>query len=258
MTLPWSGQLAMSMVNSEFGWGLDMGAYAGRQWWTDDNQTGYFSTSTFGMYEFYGKRATPPIVPGVRVFEYTGVWSGLNTSVNLGAEDPKRYIVVAVQTRRTATTTVTHTGCTVNGVVMSQVTTHGNSDVADGEYNRASLYAGYVPTGTVVNSTVTSSQTGSSVQGIFRLVGDNVQVLQTAISGPSPSVFNVVPNSCIIASAGSSDQSGPISITNLTRHYDINGSGYTQSALSRYDYTAAAHSLDRNRGLFCAASFYSP
>ena len=50
----------LAAIHSEFGLGYNLGAYRGVQWWLEDGSTGYFSASNISLYEFYGKRSTPP------------------------------------------------------------------------------------------------------------------------------------------------------------------------------------------------------
>ena len=69
MTLPTSGTLSMSAINTEFALGNDLAAYRGVKWYKDDNSRGYFDNSATGNFppidfsEFYGKRKTIPVTP---------------------------------------------------------------------------------------------------------------------------------------------------------------------------------------------------
>lgn len=69
MTLPTSGTLSMSAINTEFALGNNLAAYRGVKWYKDDNSRGYFDNSATGNFppidfaEFYGKRKTIPISP---------------------------------------------------------------------------------------------------------------------------------------------------------------------------------------------------
>lgn len=60
MTLPASGTLTMSAINTEFGRGNNMGAYRGTSWYTDAGASGTFSAGTIKYSDFYGKRKTSP------------------------------------------------------------------------------------------------------------------------------------------------------------------------------------------------------
>lgn len=60
MTLPSSGTLTISQINSEFGRGLDLGSYRGTVWYTDAGSSGTFTNTNLGFDQFYGKRATAP------------------------------------------------------------------------------------------------------------------------------------------------------------------------------------------------------
>lgn len=69
MTLPTSGTLSMSAINSEFSLGNNLAAYRGVRWYKDDNTRGYFDNSATGnnppidISEFYGTRKTIPVTP---------------------------------------------------------------------------------------------------------------------------------------------------------------------------------------------------
>lgn len=67
MTLPTSGTLSMSAINTEFALGNNIGAYRGIRWYKDDNSRGYFDNNSTGngpptdFSEFYGTRKTIPV-----------------------------------------------------------------------------------------------------------------------------------------------------------------------------------------------------
>ncbi len=69
MTLPTSGTLSMSAINSEFALGNNLGAYRGVRWYKDDNSRGFFDNSSTGNFppidfaEFYGTRSSIPVSP---------------------------------------------------------------------------------------------------------------------------------------------------------------------------------------------------
>lgn len=60
MTLPASGALSISAINTEFGRGNNLNAYRGTTWYTDAGSSGTFSAGAISMNEFYGKRLTSP------------------------------------------------------------------------------------------------------------------------------------------------------------------------------------------------------
>lgn len=60
MTLPASGALSLSAINTEFGRGTNLNAYRGTGWYTDAGGSGTFSTGTLSISEFYNKRLTSP------------------------------------------------------------------------------------------------------------------------------------------------------------------------------------------------------
>jgi hypothetical protein len=61
MTLPLSGSMSISQINTEFNAGNNLNAYRGLLWWTDSGQQGVFSIgSSISLGDFYGKRSTNP------------------------------------------------------------------------------------------------------------------------------------------------------------------------------------------------------
>jgi hypothetical protein len=83
MTLHSSGAMYMSQIHGEFGRGYDLNAYRNVQWWRDDGSTGLFSGGNITMYEFYGKRSSPPpviiptppaVTPGAQEFYSNGTF----------------------------------------------------------------------------------------------------------------------------------------------------------------------------------------
>lgn len=61
---PASGQIAMSDINGAFGWGNDLNAYRGRQWFTPQGQSGTFPTGQIAFSDFYNKQPNNPVTPG--------------------------------------------------------------------------------------------------------------------------------------------------------------------------------------------------
>ena len=60
MTLPASGPLSLSVINTEFGRGTNLNAYRGTGWYTDAGGSGNFSSGALSISEFYNKRLTSP------------------------------------------------------------------------------------------------------------------------------------------------------------------------------------------------------
>jgi hypothetical protein len=60
MTLPASGPLSLSVINTEFGRGTNLNAYRGTGWYTDAGGSGTFSSGALSISEFYSKRLTSP------------------------------------------------------------------------------------------------------------------------------------------------------------------------------------------------------
>ena len=60
MTLPTSGPLTLSAINSEFALGTNLNSYRGVTWYTDAGASGTFTSSNLGFDQFYGKRKDAP------------------------------------------------------------------------------------------------------------------------------------------------------------------------------------------------------
>lgn len=64
MTLPVSGVISMSQIQSEFNLGQNLNAYRGGRWFLDTNGRGYFSAGSISFADFFSKRKTSPVVAG--------------------------------------------------------------------------------------------------------------------------------------------------------------------------------------------------
>jgi hypothetical protein len=111
--------LHMSQVNAVFGWGNNINAYRGRQWWTDAGATGNFSSGQMGMSEFRGKRPTAPISNGLVDMHHVGgggpTWQfGLRS---IGTPHPNRIVVVATMTGDTTGSPISFVR--INGVAST-------------------------------------------------------------------------------------------------------------------------------------------
>jgi len=77
MTLPSSGTITLLQVYTEaqlqptsawYNKGANIGGYQGLQWWQDNTVTGFFSSSTLSMSDFYSKRSFSPVTAGAYRF----------------------------------------------------------------------------------------------------------------------------------------------------------------------------------------------
>jgi len=84
MTLPASGTITILQIYNEaqlsasspwYNKGFGLGAYRGLQWWQDNTATGYFSSGTIQMSDFYSKRSTTPVTPGSQTFTSNGTFT---------------------------------------------------------------------------------------------------------------------------------------------------------------------------------------
>ena len=91
MTLPAPGvSLSLLQINAEFGYGTNLGAYLGKQWYQDNSATGVFS-APISIFDFYSKRVNSPVTPGSQSFgagpySFTvPLYSVLNVTIRAGA-----------------------------------------------------------------------------------------------------------------------------------------------------------------------------
>lgn len=64
MTLPASGSLSMSQIQSEFNVGNNLNAYRNGRWYLDTNARGFFSGGSISFSDFFSKRKDSPVVAG--------------------------------------------------------------------------------------------------------------------------------------------------------------------------------------------------
>lgn len=63
MTLPVSGAISLSQIQSEFNIGQNLNAYRSQRWYLDTNGRGYFPSGTISFSDFYSKRKASPVTP---------------------------------------------------------------------------------------------------------------------------------------------------------------------------------------------------
>ena len=202
--------LHMSQVNAEFGWGNNIAAYRGRQWYMDNGATGHFSSGQIGMSEFRGKRPTSPA--GINAANYVwegGVPSG-GATVNLGAAAADRYIVVAVgHWGRTVNTVPAQ--CLLGGTQLPVLSNNNHTQLMDGaenHYKQTYIYGAYYPNGTSAAMNINTAA-GAYVGGggtyayVFALNGNGLALRGswTANQGTASSSISV-PNKTQVIGMG--------------------------------------------------------
>lgn len=75
MTLPASGPISMSQINTEFALGNNLGAHRGVRWYLANAGTGTFPSTNISFNDFYSKRKTSPVTPGSVTITSTQVWT---------------------------------------------------------------------------------------------------------------------------------------------------------------------------------------
>lgn len=64
MTLPVSGPISMSQIQSEFNIGQNLNVYRGGRWYLDTNGRGYFPAGSISFSDFFSKRKASPVIAG--------------------------------------------------------------------------------------------------------------------------------------------------------------------------------------------------
>lgn len=72
MTLPTSGAISFSQIQSEFSTGTNLNAYRSQRWFLDTNARGYFPSGTISFSDFYSKRKSSPVTAGSATYYNSG------------------------------------------------------------------------------------------------------------------------------------------------------------------------------------------
>lgn len=141
------------------------------------------------------------------------------TAVDIGAEFPTRYVVVATRTQ---------VSVTINGISAT--------DLGSGVF-----WGAYVPTGTSVTVVTTASgSTDRAALGVYTLTGVEVLTVDSVETQSSLSTytFNVfIPTGCVVLGYWFSGNTADCTWTNLTENYD-----QTVESAARYAYASDSFS----------------
>lgn len=238
MTIHGGGSpILMSEINAEFGRGNDLNAYRGVPWWTDANEAGTFSAGQISMWEFYGKRATPPIIPGVAEF----TWLGKNApgNINVGADHPDRYVLFVAADRVASGGTPNITKLTINGAVVPLTQgVNGNGLYSEFEdiLNQESFYSAigfaHAPTGATLNVGF-NLENGNSRNvnfAMWKLIGPGLRIVgaKKGRAGTAQGMeFGQVPDRTAVVGVVCADKQSPAAWGGgLTRNWNNDFGGY--------------------------------
>lgn len=211
MTLPLSGQLDMDWINAEFGWGHNLGAYLGRQWYQDDGATGYFPADNLNFAHFYGKRASAPISNGIVDMAHIGgagpSWSAPGKYI--GTPHARRVVVVATMTGDTSGSPISQVQ--IGGVAATLAARSSGS----GNMRACAVYYRHMPGAeTHADIRVTNSNNASQCfMGIYAIYPQNPTHIDSG-SGTTTAT------SC--SASGLVSQAGGVCIA-ATHHRNTNG-----------------------------------
>jgi hypothetical protein len=146
MTLPASGALSMSAINTEFGRGNNLNAYRGTTWYTDAGASGTFSSGAISFSDFYSKRATSPM------FSFTISANQVNANlrtlaVNAGWNQSSALTATIASGVYIYSTSTGTPALTINGSFPGGVTLVNNGTIQG--MGGAGGVGGYRPSGSV-------------------------------------------------------------------------------------------------------------
>lgn len=196
MTLPASGPISLSAINTEFGLGTNLNAYRGVTWYTDTGTTGTFTTSDLGMNQFYSKRATAPGVTDVDS-TYASDSSVIGTSYSFSnvpfTSGSVRRVVVAVTSWNATSSAGAISSASIAG---NAATVHVDSSVAVQYAPAVAIFSATVPTstasGTVAFTYNTNRQAVSIV--VYAVVGGTAIDAVASNGGVNVSSLSATPS----------------------------------------------------------------
>lgn len=164
MTLPSSGQISISQINSEFGRGNNLNAYRGTTWYTDAGGSGTFPSGAISMSDFWGKRATSP------TFSFTISSNQTNAdlrslAVSAGWNQSSQLVAtiasgVYISSNSTGTAGLTVTGAFPNGVTLNNSGTIVGMGGAGGKGQMNGTTGGAGGTALLAQTAVTVNNSG--------------------------------------------------------------------------------------------------
>ena len=165
-------------------------------------------------------------------------------NLSIGAADPDRWVIVAVQAM--SFTTNAFTGCTIGGVAATEIYGFAASGSPNG--GAMALYAANVPTGTTVDVAITQSpnayRQGCGVwtciapDGIEFVDGDN------ANTGDTLSLAVDVENGGVVIAMAKEGSSPTFTFTNATKDFETSLNGVHEFAGGSEAITANESSRD--------------
>ncbi len=186
-------------------------------------------------------------------------------SVNIGAADPTRRVVVAIHWADSAVTTTLENSVTIQGIAA---TIHVQ---ADGGTSNCAIVSALVPTGTtadIVFGTVSNTPVDRAAIGVYRAINESVAtphdtaVDLTASSGVLSDTINIPANGWVVGAANFSNAVSPTADTwvGVTEQYGHPTPGAPSDAAGQFRSGGFASGLplEANRTLSCTLTAGAP
>ena len=239
MTLQSSGAITMAEINTEFGYGLNLNAYRGQDYWTDAGTHTTFSAGAIDMADFYSTR----IPKTVSYIGYIDTGTGTTTrtfgTFSFGTAATTRRLVAVF------------TGGDNTNLVASAVTIGGTSATIAIQENEggnstnpfACIAYATVPTGTSGSVAITLNGSPSTIYCALYALYDTVsQTPQDTASGTNSSSINLnltIPANGFAIAAAAFISKTSVGWVGITEREDLGGSNaYAWGDTNTYGTTA--------------------